>query len=293
VAGVILLSSGEEGRAVLEKPATSDSPRPQVTLLNAGALDAVCVRGHVVPSQDLAAIVAVGWTLTWKVPDGEAFRQQVLPNPSAQIVVDAYGRAEVWGIVTGAFSTKLEGQGFLFGLRMKPCGFHAIVKEPVARFTNRRVPLAAVLPAMNSERLLPLAASTDASALMACLEEGLRAQAPRVDETAARLELLISEMEADSQMMTVDQAARCFATSSRTLQRLFHEYVGVSPKWILRRLRLKEAAARLEHGEAANIADLAQRLGYYDQAHLNRDFRALIGRPPGAWARQMRCTSVG
>ena len=231
--------------------------------------------------------------LTWNLPDGEAFTQQVLPNPSVQIVVDASGRAEIVGIVTGAFSTTLEGRGFWFGLRMKPCGFHAIVKEPAARFTNRRVPLTAVLPAMNSERLLSLAARADGPALMACLEEELRAQAPRLDETAARLESLIGEMESDSQMMTVDQAARSFATSSRTLQRLFHEYVGVSPKWLLRRLRLKEAAARLEHGEAANIADLAQRLGYYDQAHLSRDFRALIGRPPAAWPGNCRVLRSG
>jgi AraC-like DNA-binding protein len=243
----------------------------------------------VVPSQDLAAFVAVAWTLHWRLPDGEALTQQVLPNPSVQIVVDACGRAEAVGVVTGAFSMTLEGQGFLFGLRLRPCGFHAIVKEPVARYTNRRVPLAAVLPAVDSEQLRPLAASADTAALMACLEDGLRAQVPRVNETAARLESLISDMEADSQMMTVDQAARSFQTSSRTLQRPFHEYVGVSPKWILRRFRLKEAAARLERGETDNIADLAQRLGYYDQAHLNRDFRALIGRPPGVWVRHLPC----
>jgi len=94
-------------------------------------------------------------------------------------------------------------------------------------------------------------------------------------------------------MLTVDQAARSSGTSSRTLQRLFNEYVGISPKWILRRFRLKEAAARIERGEHDNMAELAQRLGYYDQAHLNRDFKALIGQPPSAWGRQRLPSSSG
>ena len=280
----------------MEKPAkltTSSSRRPQVTLLNADDLDRVCVRGHMVPSIDLADFVAVAWTLEWKLADGEIFPQQVLPNPSVLIVVDTGGRAEVVGIVTGAFSTTVKGDGFIFGLRFKPCGFHPVVRQPVARFTNRRFPVDAVLPGMDSERLRRLAASRDQAGLMACMEQMLRGLAPRRDETGARLESLIYQMEEDSQMTTVDQAARSFGTSSRTLQRLFHERVGVSPKWILRRFRLKETAARIERGERDNMAELAQRLGYYDQAHLNRDYRALVGQPPGAWVRKRSGNAVG
>jgi AraC-like DNA-binding protein len=59
--------------------------------------------------------------------------------------------------------------------------------------------------------------------------------------------------------------------------------VGVSPKWIIRRYRLHEAADRLANGGAADLAELAAALGYYDQAHLTRDFTALVGKSPAEY----------
>jgi AraC-like DNA-binding protein len=70
----------------------------------------------------------------------------------------------------------------------------------------------------------------------------------------------------------------------RTLQRLFADYVGVSPKWVMRRARLHEAAERADSGEPVDWAGLASDLGYADQAHLTRDFTATIGVPPGCYA---------
>src|SRR5690349_711969 len=81
------LSSSRRTRTVLEKHAkygTGVSPRPQVTLLKARALDSVCVRGHMHPSPDLCELIAVAWTLEWNLPQNQAFTQAVLPNPSVQ-----------------------------------------------------------------------------------------------------------------------------------------------------------------------------------------------------------------
>ena len=70
----------------------------------------------------------------------------------------------------------------------------------------------------------------------------------------------------------------------RTLQRLFADYVGVSPKWVMRRARLHEAAERADSGEPVDWAALASDLGYADQAHLTRDFTVTIGVPPARYA---------
>lgn len=53
---------------------------------------------------------------------------------------------------------------------------------------------------------------------------------------------------------------------------------------VLQRFRLQEVAARIEAGEAPDLARLAQELGYVDQAHLSRDFKAVVGRAPRAFA---------
>jgi AraC-like DNA-binding protein len=71
--------------------------------------------------------------------------------------------------------------------------------------------------------------------------------------------------------------------SERTLQRLFAAYVGIGPKWVLQRYRLHDAVEQLQGQGGADWARLALELGYYDQAHFARDFRALVGRTPAQY----------
>ncbi len=82
----------------------------------------------------------------------------------------------------------------------------------------------------------------------------------------------------------VEDLAGRAGINPRTLQRLFRRYVGVGPKWVIRRYRLHEAAHRLAGGLAVDQAALAHDLGYFDQAHFIKDFTAIIGRSPGSYA---------
>lgn len=84
---------------------------------------------------------------------------------------------------------------------------------------------------------------------------------------------------------TVEDVARIAGVSVRVLQRLFSRHVGASPKWVLRRQRLIEAARRLEAGQVVSFAELFTSLGYFDQAHFIKDFKAMVGKTPAAFAR--------
>lgn len=84
--------------------------------------------------------------------------------------------------------------------------------------------------------------------------------------------------------MRVEDLAERLAVSVRTLQRLFRERVGVTPKWMLGRYRLHEAAERIAGGDVTDWAALALDLGYFDQAHFIRDFGAVVGRTPADYA---------
>ncbi|WP_339329315.1 helix-turn-helix domain-containing protein [Cohnella caldifontis] len=67
---------------------------------------------------------------------------------------------------------------------------------------------------------------------------------------------------------------------------MFSRYVGVSPKWVIRRFRLQEAAELIDKDGASDWAALSAKLGYYDQAHFIKDFKAVTGRSPEAYARE-------
>jgi AraC-like DNA-binding protein len=64
--------------------------------------------------------------------------------------------------------------------------------------------------------------------------------------------------------------------------------VGVSPKWVIQRYRLHEAAERLTADPSIAQSALASDLGYSDQAHFIRDFKSLVGTSPAAYARAAR-----
>jgi AraC-like DNA-binding protein len=77
--------------------------------------------------------------------------------------------------------------------------------------------------------------------------------------------------------------------SDRHLRSQFRAEIGLTPKAAARVIRFDRARRRLERlaqarpGGDWTLAGLAADCGYYDQAHLDRDFRALAGCPPTRW----------
>ncbi len=60
---------------------------------------------------------------------------------------------------------------------------------------------------------------------------------------------------------------------------------------MIRRRRLQEAAERLRTNPDADLATVAAEFGYADQAHLSRDFRAVLGLTPSSY--RASCLTVG
>ena len=112
----------------------------------------------------------------------------------------------------------------------------------------------------------------------------LRSVLPDRDPLAEQVAALVSHITDDPGLRRVDQLSAASGMTARTLQRLLADYVGVSPKWVMRRARLHEAALAAEQGGPVDWAALAADLGYSDQAHLTRDFSATIGEPPARYA---------
>jgi AraC-like DNA-binding protein len=110
---------------------------------------------------------------------------------------------------------------------------------------------------------------------------------PQQDENATLVAAIASTIAADRGILTVDDVAHRFGLNPRKLQRLFAQYVGVNPKWVIQRYRLHEAAEQLARGPA-NQATLVLELGYADQAHFVQDFKATTGTSPAAYARRAR-----
>jgi AraC-like DNA-binding protein len=215
----------------------------------------------------------------------------VLTQPAVHLTVEsgagprhgfAMPAALVHGVVTRRFDTTLRGEGRVFGVKFRPGGFGAFVGGDVARWTDRVVPLGDVLDVGDlAERIL--ATEDDADRLLV-MDDFLLARRPAPDPTYERLLGIVADMLQSRELTSVQAVCERHGVGTRWLQRQFRRYVGVGPKWVLQRFRLHDAQTLLDEGWDGDLAQLAARLGWFDQAHFARDFGDLVGVPPSQYA---------
>ena len=236
------------------------------------------------PAADLAAFVEHYWIVAWDLSGQPPHVQRTLPYPCVNMVFDR-GRTAIFGVARGAFDYRLENRGRVLGVRFRPAGFRGLLKAPLIGITDRTLSLAPIYGLEGSAAEISVLAAPDDAGMVAAAEAILRRRIPQPDANVVLVDRIIARIDADREITRIDRLASAVDLSPRALQRLFSDYVGVSPKWVIRRLRLHEAAFRLASAEAFDLAGFAQELGYFDQAHFTRDFTNLVGRAPAQYRR--------
>jgi AraC-like DNA-binding protein len=174
------------------------------------------------------------------------------------------------------------------GVKLRPGAIRALVDCSASRFTNRITPLEVVFGdvAQLERRVLE---PDDIDAAFGALQDWLLSRRRESErEQVSFVVQLVERIASDPEITTVERLSAVAGFGSRALQRLFRDYVGASPKWVIRRNRLQEVALRLERGEQVTLAMLAAELHYADQAHLAHDFKSAVGKSPSAFARSMK-----
>ena len=259
------------------------SPQPRGVLhrLAAGEF----AHGRFEAPDDLADRIEHFWSVRWNLEGQPPQVQETLPHPNVHLVVEP-GRVDAWGVHTGRWTRVLEGRSAAFGIKFRPGAFRAVLGRPVSAVANVSVPAADLFgdDASRLEELLACDTDADAAALASTF---LRERLPAADERALLAGRIVDAVADDLELHSADELARRFGMTLRALQRLFNDLVGVGPKWVINRYRMHEAVARVQAGLPVSWAALAQDLGYFDQAHFIADFRRLVGRTPGDYAKAM------
>jgi AraC-like DNA-binding protein len=196
------------------------------------------------------------------------------------------GRLWVHGISREPFFRTLSGAGHTLGAAFHPGGFRPLLRRPVATLSDVVVPAGELFDLDDRPAARRVLDASDVPVMVEALESYLLGLAPQPDPVVQEVRALVLLAEEDRTITRAEQLAAAGAMSLRSLQRLFSEYVGVGPKWVIARWRILDVAAAAHSGEPVDWAELAARLGFSDQAHLTRAFTAVVGTPPGAYERQ-------
>ncbi len=243
------------------------------------------------PSAAAAVWVENFWSVTWDLRGAEPFDSTVITFPAVHLThewgTDGVRHGQrlpatlVHGVVERVFTTTLTGSGSVVGVRFWPGGFAARFGRDAGALTGRVLPVDDELPGT-------AASFPDDIARAAAAMDDVIGKHTGVDTTYRDLLTLLDRVRADQQLHRVEQVMALSPWSERTTQRVFRRYVGVPVKWVLCRYRLQHAALQIETVPDLDFADLAARLGWYDQAHFINDFRAMLGCTPGEYATKHR-----
>lgn len=243
------------------------------------------------PSPALAAYVTCFWE---NHTDGTP--QRILPDGAMDIVFDVRtAEATVIGPMTTALVTDASDAGLVVGVRFRPGAARELLGIAAREVRDDAAPLADVWGAEGraiTERLA--SAGRSSRSVLVRLERTLTSRISRIAEPEPRLAEAIATLERAGGELPLGAIASRVALGERQLERLFDERVGLGPKAFGRIVRMRRAARAIgDGGSSASWARIAVECGYADQAHLIRDFRALVGVTPAAFARARETPSSG
>lgn len=192
-------------------------------------------------------------------------------------------QAFVGGLHAAPALIRQDGLQHGISLELTPLGARALLGFPAGELAHTVVDLDAVFGSRSKgfvDRLVTVSGWRERFAvldefLVACLKE--RASPP--PEVAHAWQLLVSAAGA----VEVAALADDVGYSRRHLGELFRRELGLAPKVASRVLRFEHSRWLIERGEQRTLADVAAAAGYYDQAHMTREWVEFAGCPPSTW----------
>lgn len=246
------------------------------------------LHARLLPRDDLAFFVEHYWIVAWDLTGKPPYVAETLPYPSIHLVIER-DTSRLYGVTRGKFVRRMEGKGRVFGIKFRPGAFYPFVKSSISDFTDKVIPLTQVFgaDALALEQAMVPLDDTEHDRMVALAETFLRERLPAEDDHVRVVNEIVACISADHAITKVDAVSSRTGVGMRQMQRLFSLYVGVSPKWVIKRFRLHEALERLAAGHEVDWPQLALDLGYFDQAHFIKDFKAMVGQSPVDYTRRL------
>jgi AraC-like DNA-binding protein len=234
------------------------------------------------PAPTLTTLIEQFWLVDWDLRGQTSHTQQNLPDPNMHLVISNQG-TKVMGPVSKKYRYTMQGQGKIIGVKFN---LGVLVKRlpcPIDKALDIEFEASDIFE-FDQQALIEntLNAKNDKAAV-AYLSQLLQDSVIEVDAPLIKVQTLAQQIKDSSEINRVEILAELSHTSVRTLQRLFKTYVGLSPKWLIRKYRLHHALEMLEN-QQLSLAELAADLDYADQSHLIRDFNEFLNITPKQYA---------
>ena len=234
------------------------------------------------PTPDLMPYVESCWSVFSKNESGLSFHE-IFPDSNVKLVFRfslTACRMVLMGSVSEKATVEIDGASDYFGFRFRP----AQAPRLVAISTSELVDSYADIYEVNGESIRSLAnrllATSNHTERQQIMEDAVRGcLIPLVsDQRCRRASSLLDD---HGGQLTIKELAGKVGIHVRSLERLFQAELGLSPKRMMRLIRVRKLMIQIHEGTFNTLADLAHACGYADQSHMIREFKQLTGHLPG------------
>ncbi len=174
------------------------------------------------------------------------------------------------------------GPAQCIGFDMFAWGSRALVDEHVDLASNQIVPLDGIWEDL-AQQLVSTFHQRGAPEALAELEQFMDDLRRRKQPGVASVRATMDALYATNGQFNLTELANQAALSPSQLERQFKYHTGVSPKRLARLIRLDGALHSLHEAPAHQMAQLAHRFGFVDQAHFIHEMKAFSGYTPSQY----------
>jgi AraC-like DNA-binding protein len=195
------------------------------------------------------------------------------------------GKCVFFGGNEKPLKARVKGSFLVAGFAVRPSGWTSLFTQSHRTVKDQMLPLQFLWGDLADKMFSEVAAAPNDLGKVAAMERAIAARLAEIgkykpDDLMAQFEVIA---RTDSTMKIEDAAAQ-LGISVRQMERRCLESFGMSPKAILRRSRFLDMAAAMRGFSTPSQAQLAE-LRYFDQSHINREFRRFSGMTPGKFAK--------
>jgi AraC-like DNA-binding protein len=188
--------------------------------------------------------------------------------------------AWIGGQQAGPMVVEQPAHQHVMGVRLRPAGAHALVARPMHEVTGLSVDLADLVGPTAGELVERCAAADSVAGRFRIVAEWIGSRFVRVHGMDEAVAWAVARLDASGGTVPIASLRERTGLSKTRLVEAFRDEVGLAPKLYGRVVRFRQTLALLQGAGAGRLTDVALDARFYDQPHMNAEFRALGGVTP-------------
>lgn len=209
-------------------------------------------------------------------------KRRVLPDGCVDIIFSFHRQSlpHIVGTMTTFLEVEYQGEVRFVGIRFKPGGITAFTRVPVNEFTDSRVELFSIESVFDKSFSEDISWERSTTDIISSVDNYLLSKLSMLFVLDKRIEFAVSLIKQGKGNIPIRFIAEQACLSKRQFERRFLSDIGISPKAFSRIIKFKNTHHLLKSGANQSLFDLAVDCGYYDHAHLIKEFKQLSGSLP-------------